>query len=122
MEQSRFAIDHGCKHCELYSCNRKKRGKQVKQWLESDFGAVSVLICFDDVKLVPAVLSHKPNSLLFHYHQASFLRREALLFSGFITDRLMMANTCFSAGLNGGNYFSKNLTLRNINLQLNLGY
>jgi hypothetical protein len=61
----------------------KGRGKQVRQWLESDPGAVSALICFDDVKLMRPFSRHKPNYPLFQYHQTAFL----------------VAKPCFSAGL-----------------------
>jgi len=82
----------------------------------------SFLICVDDVKVsTPGVLC-KPSCGWFQYHQMSFCDREALFINRFTSKKSMMANTCSGTVLNGKDFFSKNLTLVNINLQLNLGY
>jgi len=122
MEQSPLASDHEANICELVLVQSER--KEANKWSSGIRFRSCQRFWFllDDVKLVRHFLGHKPNYLWFQYHQSVVLTREALFLSGFMIERLMMANTCFSAALDGKNHSCKNLTLRNINLQLNLGY
>ncbi len=82
---------------------------------------VSFLICVGDVKVSTRRVVCKPTCQGFQYHQTPFYRREALSFSG-VMKKNQLWLTLFQRESERGNYFSKNLTLTNINLQLNLGY